>query len=54
MFNLDKIDNSDVVIPENYQSCKYLKSNGLGNEDGILYIECGCTLKSVKFICEED
>jgi hypothetical protein len=43
-----------VIIPENYESCKYLVSNGLGNEDGILYIECSCTQKSIKFICEDE
>jgi hypothetical protein len=54
MMGFNDANKTDVVIPENYEACKYLKSNGLGNEDGILYIECGCIQKAIKFICEDE
>jgi hypothetical protein len=31
-----------------------MTSNGLGNEDGVLFIECCCDQSSIKFLCSED
>jgi hypothetical protein len=34
-------------------SCPFLVSVGLGNEDGVCLIKCGCINNSVSFIMED-
>jgi hypothetical protein len=48
------VEEAGVIIPEKFEQCKYLDSNGLGNEDGVMYIECSCTQSSIKFLCSEE
>ena len=50
----DNINDAGIIIPENWEQCKYMASNGLGNEDGVLYLECSCVQKSIKFICDDE
>ena len=54
-FKLERKEASpvDFYIYEDIKQCPYYKGKGLGNEEGILYVECSCVINSVRWILED-